>query len=212
MLSEEKGYLLPLPPKYDTARVGERRVNKYSVVELDSCFYSVPDSYVGEFVFLKAYPETIIIYYKENEIAAHKRKYGHFEWSINIDHFRQTFYKKPGALAKSVALLQAAPDLRKIYTSYYIGSEKDFIELLEIISIRGLDKVKQAITKLESINHGGINTEKIKMIAEREDSPSIVVDARREDQIEAYSKDILKSYTAMLGLSSLSIAEEVRVI
>jgi len=212
MLSEEKGYLLPLPPKYDTARVGERRVNKYSVVELDSCFYSVPDSYVGEFVFLKAYPETIIIYYKENEIAAHKRKYGHFEWSINIDHFRQTFYKKPGALAKSVALLQAAPDLRKIYTSYYIGSEKDFIELLEIISIRGLDKVKQAITKLESISHGGINTEKIKMIAEREDSPSIVVDARREDQIEAYSKDILKSYTDMLGLSSLSIAEEVKVI
>lgn len=207
MLSEEKVYLLPLPPKYDSARVCERRVNKYSVIEMDSCFYSVPDAYVGEFVFVKAYPEKIIIYYKENEIASHKRRFGHFEWSIEIEHYRQTFLKKPGALAKSVALLQAAPDLRKIYNNYYIGHEKDFIELLEIIACRGLDKVREAISKLESINPGAINTEKIKMIVERDATKVLRPLKGANTQIEAYSKDILLNYAAMLNFSSKAEAK-----
>jgi len=120
MLEEEKGYLLPLPPKYDSARVCERRINKYSCLEVDSCFYSVPDTYVGQFVFVKAYPQKITAYYGQEEIAEHKRRFGQFEWSIKIEHYRKTFAKKPGALANSLALLQAAPELKEIYKSYYI--------------------------------------------------------------------------------------------
>ncbi len=206
MLSEEKGYLLPLPPKYDSARVCERRVNKYSVIEIDSCFYSVPDAYVGEFVFVKIYVENILIFYKDGRIAEHKRKYGHFEWSIEIDHFRQTFLKKPGALANSLALLQAAPELKKIYNNYYIGYEKDFIGLLEVIAVQGLDKVRQAIDKLETICPGSINTDKIKMIVERNDT---VLLNNKDGRIEAYSRQILASYASVFGLSK---CEEANII
>lgn len=209
MLSQEKEYLLPLPPKYDTARVGERRVSKYSTVEIDSSFYSVPDCYVGQFVFVKIYPEKITIYYMDKEIAQHRRRYGHFEWAIDIDHFRQTFLKKPGALANSVALSQAAPSLKEIYTSYYIGCEKDFIELLEVVSSKGMDKVRQAIAKLESISPGGVSTDKIKMIVQRDGKPETKVVDKENDQIEAFSKDILTGYAAMLNLST---CEEVKVI
>jgi transposase/transposase-like protein len=198
MLSEEKGYLLPLPPKYDSARVCERRVNKYSVIEIDSCFYSVPDAYVGEFVFVKTYVENILIFYKDGRIAEHKRLYGHFEWSIEIDHYRQTFLKKPGALANSLALLQAAPELRKIYNNYYIGCEKDFIELLEVIAVQGLGKVRQAIDKLEAICPANINTDKIKMIVERNDTVPLKT---KDGRIEAYSRLILASYASVFGLS-----------
>lgn len=86
MLTQERQYLLPLPPKYDSTRTFERRINKYSCFELDSCFYSVPDAYVGQFVFVKAYPEKIIVYFREGEIAEHRRRFGHSEWSIEIDH------------------------------------------------------------------------------------------------------------------------------
>ncbi|MCX6382873.1 MAG: IS21 family transposase [Actinobacteria bacterium] len=209
MLSEEKEYLLPLPPKYDSARICERRVNKYSCFEIDSCFYSVPDSYVGEFVFVKIYPEKIIAYYKEEEIAEHKRKYGLFEWSIEIDHFRQTFLRKPGALANSVALLQATPKLKDIYKKYYIQKEKDFIELLEIISVNGLDKIIQAIDKLESINPEIVNTDKIKLLVQRDETKVISLTSKRDSQTEAYSKDILANYAAILNFSS---REEVKVI
>lgn len=201
MLYQEKSYLLPLPPKYDSARTFERRVNKYSTIEIDSCFYSVPDCYVGEFVFVKVYPGKVLVYYREEEIAAHKRRYGNFEWAIEIDHYRQTFLKKPGALANSLALLQAAPELKKIYTNHYIGSEKDFIELLEIISTRGLAKVEQAIAKLNSISPGAVNTDKIKMIAERDDDTHSIV-SKEENQIEIYSKQILSNYAAILSSSA----------
>lgn len=206
MLSEEKGYLLPLPPKYDSSRVGERRVNKYSVIEIDSCFYSVPDFYVGEFVFVKIYVENIQIFYKNEKVAEHKRLYGHFEWAIEIDHFRQTFLKKPGALANSLALLQAAPELRKIYNNYYTGCEKDFIGLLEVIAGCGLDKVAGAISKLESISFNAVNTDKIKMIVERNDTTA---QNNKDGRIEDYSRQILASYSSVFGLSK---CEEASII
>ncbi|HUU40968.1 MAG TPA: IS21 family transposase [Desulfatiglandales bacterium] len=201
MLKVERKYLLPLPPKYDTARTFERRVNKYSTIEIDSSFYSVPDCYVGEFVFVKVYPDKVTAYYREEEVAVHKRIYGQCKWAIDIDHYRQTFLKKPGALANSLALLQAAPELKKIYTSYYIGSEKEFIELLGVISDKGLEKVKDAIARLESINTGSINTDSIKMIVQRnyDSAPRI---SKGNSQIEVYSKEILANYSAMLGSST----------
>ena len=42
-------------------------VNKYSVVTIDQNKYSVPDYLVGKFVNVKAYPDTIEIYYKNNK-------------------------------------------------------------------------------------------------------------------------------------------------
>lgn len=202
MLEEEKSYLLPLPPKYDTARICERRIGKYSCFEIDTCFYSVPDTYVGQFVFVKAYPQRIIAYYREEEIAAHKRKFGPFEWSIKIEHYRQTFLKKPGALANSLALMQAAPELKDIYTNYYIGSEKDFIELLGVVADNGLDKVKGAIEKLVSINCLSINTDKIKLLVQRDEAKALSTAGKKDDQIESYSRQIAKNYAELLNFAT----------
>ena len=133
-----------------------------------------------------------------------------FKWSIEIDHYRQTFLKKPGALANSVALLQATPELKKIYTNYYIQREKDFIELLEIISANGLDKIIQAIDKLESISPKIVNTDKIKLLVQRDEPNKVIsLTSKRDSQTEAYSKDILANYAAILNFSS---QEEVKII
>jgi hypothetical protein len=202
MLQEEKGYLLPLPPKYDTARVCERRITKYSCFELDSCFYSVPDTYVGQFVFVKAYPQKIIAYFGQEEIATHNRRFGQYQWSIKIEHFRQTFLKKPGALANSLALLQAAPELKEIYTNYYIGSEKDFIELLSVAAGSGLDKVRAAIEKLVSINPASINTDKIKLLVQRDEAKIESIACQKDSQIEAYSRQIARNYAELLNFAT----------
>jgi hypothetical protein len=202
MLEEGKSYLLPLPTKYDTARICERRIGKYSCFELDTCFYSVPDTYVGQFVFVKAYPQKIIAYYRQEEIAAHNRRFGQFEWSIKIEHYRQTFLKKPGALANSLALMQAAPELKKIYTSYYIGSEKDFIELLEVVAGNGLDKVRVAIEKLVSINPLSISTDKIKLLVQRDEAKIVSITGQKDDQIESCSRQIAKNYAELLNFAT----------
>ena len=104
ILGEEKDYLLPLPPRYDTARIVEARVDKYACISVDGNHYSVPDHLVGQFIFTKIYPDKIICYHIQKKIASHQRRYGAQEWSININNYLMTLKVKPGALKRSSAL------------------------------------------------------------------------------------------------------------
>jgi transposase-like protein len=56
MLEEEKEFLLPKMPMYETARVEDLRVDKYCTIMIDSCHYSVPDNYVNAVVHVKYTP------------------------------------------------------------------------------------------------------------------------------------------------------------
>ncbi|WP_205842149.1 transposase [Natranaerobius trueperi] len=73
ILEEERAFLLPHLPPYDSARTAELRVDKYSTVCIDNCHYSVPDRYVEEFIFAKIYPKHIKCYYNSRLIAEHEK-------------------------------------------------------------------------------------------------------------------------------------------
>lgn len=190
MLALEKEYLLPQMPRYDTARTAEPRADKYSTIMVDSCHYSVPDSLVGQFIFVKIYPDRIICYHDTKEVARHKKHSSRHQWFIDVSHYIKTLKLKPGALKRSVAFSQVKPELKCIYQKYYRGREKSFIELLELISCEGMDRIKDAIATLVRIDPNGIGTEKIKTIVQRnaimpDDIKSIDVSAT-----EASSKEI----------------------
>lgn len=210
ILNEEREYLLPWLPKYDAARTMELRVDKYSTVCIDNCHYSVPDIYVGNFIFTKVYTTDICLYYKGKRVAKHQRKYGFKKWSIELGHYVRTLKKKPGALAGSVALKQAEPDLKKTYQQYYIGKEKEFIELLELVGEKGWVKVKKSIETLRKINPRDISTEKVKMICNRNDDKPLSV--KSDGDIEAKSKEILKAYGLMLNPAGNKFKEKTLVI
>lgn len=172
ILQEERNYLLPLPPRYDTARITEARVDRYACITVDGNHYSVPDDLVGKFVFIKIYPDRIICYHDEEKIASHKRKYERKKCSIDITHYLRTLKLKPGALVRSSAFSQIQPGLKAIYQKYYQGKEKSFIELLQLTADHNLLSVEQAITLLEKVNPSGVSTEKIRTILERKDDTS----------------------------------------
>ena len=197
ILQEERGYLLPLPPRYDTARITEARADKYSCITVDGNHYSVPDHLVGKFVFIKIYPDRINCYHHEKKIASHKRRYGRKKWSVDITHYLRTLMLKPGALKRSIAFSQIKPGLKIIYQKYYRGKEKHFIELLQLIAIHGLISVKQAITLLEKVNPSGVNTEKIRTILERKNDTSNKI--IHPSDIETQAKRIVNLYQDMLN-------------
>lgn len=197
ILQEERGYLLPLPPRYDTARITEARVDRYACITVDGNHYSVPDYLVGKFVFIKIYPDRIICYHSEKKIASHKRKYGRKKWSIDITHYLRTLKAKPGALKRSTAFGQLQPRLKAIYQKYYQGKEKHFIELLELTAEHNLLAVEQAITLLEKVNPTGVNTEKIRMIVERKDDTSNKIIYPSDIEIQA--QIIVNLYQDMLN-------------
>jgi len=197
ILQEEREYLLPLPPRYDTARITEARVDKYACITVDGNHYSVPDHLVGKFVFIKIYPDRINCYHHEKKIASHKRRYERKKWSVDITHYLRTLILKPGALKRSTAFSQIKPGLKVIYQKYYRGKEKQFIELLQLIAIHSLISVKQAITILEKVNPYGVSTEKIRTILERKDDPSNKI--IHPSDIEIQAKRTINLYQDMLN-------------
>jgi transposase-like protein len=195
MLEKEKNHLLVLPPRYDTARITEVRVDRYSTVSVDANHYSVPDHLVGEFVLVKIYPDKIVCYHNQEKIASHQRCAGRDHWLLDINHYLKTLKFKPAALRRSSAFSQMKPELKAIYRKYYQGQEKQFLQLLELIATYSLPKVSQTITMLEKIPTT-VTTEKIRLILEKKDEPApILVPCA----ITRQAKETLSDYSKLLG-------------
>lgn len=212
ILNEEKAHLLKLMPSYDIARTCELRVNKYSVISVDENKYSVPDHLVGRFVFVKIYPEKISIYHKNTLVSEHQRNYGNHTWNIKFEHYINTLKKKPGALHSSTAMHQMNPKLQTIYQKHYTENPKDFVELIELIGEKSLEKILDAIKELEKLSPTGVNTEKIKMLCNRNEDIIIQKNNERTTEIEKQSKLILSEYGNLVKNSCVAFHEEAKII
>ncbi len=210
-LKEELPYLTKLMPPYDTSRVLELRVNKYSVVTIDENKYSVPDSLVGKFVTTKVYPNDILIYHNNNKVAEHVRSFGAHTWNIEINHYLNTLKKKPGAIHRSTAMHQMNPKLQNIYNKYYTENPRDFIDLIEIISYEGLENIEKAIRELDKINPLNINTQKIKLLCNRKEEIPIYRE-QKDTEIEQHSKSILNDYGNLLKNSTVAFDKEALIV
>ncbi len=172
VLKIEKAYLLPVPPvKFECGKITESRVDKYSTISVDTCRYSVPDSYVGKIVTTKIYPEMVICYFNGETICSHHRQYGFYQWKISLDHYIATLRRKPGALKGSVALKQSDEKLRTLYQRHYKDNSKDFIELVGYMKDRkkNIEDVENAVDQLLTLGSIEINTDKIKLLCDRDE-------------------------------------------
>jgi transposase-like protein len=195
ILEKEKNHLLVLPPRYDTARITEARVDRYSTISVDANHYSVPDHLVGEFVLVKIYPDKILCYHQEEKIADHQRCEGRDHWQMDINHYLKTLKFKPGALGRSSAFLQMKPQLQAIYHKYYQRQQRQYLQLLELVATHSLPKVSQTIGMLEKIPTT-VTTEKIRLILEKKDEPApILVPCA----ITRQAKETLSDYSKLLG-------------
>ena len=212
ILKIEKEYMLPGMPIFDAARIEELRVDKYSTISVDTCRYSVPDEFVGKIVLAKIYSSKVLCYYDGNKVAEHNRKYGFCEWSIKLEHFIRTLKKKPGALASSTAMQQADPRLQQIYNNHYSRREKEFVELLFVISEKSIDEVITAIEILKKISPLDISTEKIKAIINRNNDNVSSYEVADTSGITEKSRDMLNKFKNLIPVSNESFIEEVAVI
>jgi transposase len=209
-LEEEKAFLLPKMPNYETARLETSRVDKYATIMIDTCHYSVPDVYVGKLILTKVYSTHIRCFYERELIAEHSRLYGNQEWSLNLNHYCRTFRHKPGALAHSVALKQADVRLQQLYREYYVKKEKAFVELLFLCQEYSLETIENAVSALQKLTPTDITTEKIKTICQRQ-MPLPQAISAIESTIVAKSKEHLESYGALLPASTERFVREVAI-
>lgn len=165
LLEEERTALLRLPAKLLCSDQIQLRVDKYATVSYKTNRYSVPDCLVGDFVQAKIMSHELLFYHNDRRVASHRRSYQKHEWIIKIDHYLETFKRKPGALAGSVALASSGY-LKELYEAHFVREPRNFIDLLDYCSRQGItdEKLKQVVTQLTRNPVKILSTERVKAL------------------------------------------------
>lgn len=128
-IEEEKKFLKNTKPPLELANITTSVVNKYSFIQIENNFYSVPEYLVGMTVTSKIYYNKILIFSNYEFVCEHKKIDGEKKISADIRHYLKTLSQKPGALKNSF-VLKSNPILRTIYNKYYVQRPKQFIQII----------------------------------------------------------------------------------
>lgn len=150
-IEEEKKKLKSTKPPLELAEVRKSFVNKYSFVQIENNFYSVPEYLVGLAVTSKIYYNKILIYSNNELVCEHKRLDGVKKISANIRHYLKTLTFKPGALRNS-DVLKSNPKLKSIFDKYYTNNPKKFIDLIS----KNKEKSDIALEEILITNSGNL--------------------------------------------------------
>ena len=150
-IEEEKGKLIPAKPPLELAEIKQNHVNKYSFIQIQNNFYSVPEYLVGLTVTSKIYYNKILIYSNNEFVCEHKKLDGQKKISANIRHYLKTLTFKPGALRNSY-VLKSNPKLKSIYDKYYTNNPKKFIGIIE----KNKEKTDKELEKILITNSGNL--------------------------------------------------------
>ena len=148
---DEKAALRPLPAiRFDGARYKEAKVNRYSMVQFETNRYSVPTSYVGERVTIKASAEEVDLITKGMVIAEHPRIYGRNQESIKLDHYLDLLLQKSRALGNTkVYKPQTLPPIYEEYRRHLLArnhnGNREFVKILMLHRDYPPDQVSDAI-------------------------------------------------------------------
>ena len=198
LLQEEKLVMAPTP-RSDMlcSQEVQLRVDKYATVSYKTNRYSVPDHLVGDFIDLKVFSREVHIYHKDVRMFIHPRSYQIHQWVINIEHYLNTFKKKPGALPGSVALASNTY-LKTLYVQYFSNVPRDFIELLSYCREYMIndERLEDSVRRLVNECKGQITVEKLRALlgnSQASQSPT------RDDSICLMAKQQLAMVTGLMN-------------
>lgn len=200
LLCEEKKHLLTLLPRYECCNKLNTKIDKYSTFIFETNHYSVPDTLVGKTLEVKVYTDKLVVLHNGEQVAQHERIYKKYGWKIDIYHYLRTLNKKPGALPRSTALLQADTQIKEIYQKYYTESVREFLQVLEVIREKGLEEVISAIDALNILAPGDYSADKVKTICESRSGINRIKPGT--DVLSKKSKDTLVNYDMLLSVLS----------
>ncbi len=199
LFSLEKPFLHKQPYPLKCCYTKEYRVDKYATIGFLQNRYSVPDSLVGEFVSVKIYSLKLEIYHVNKHVADHLRSYEVHKWLVNIEHYLDTFKRKPGALRDSVALLNSNY-LKEIFVQFFTEKPKEFIELLIFCKKYQIDNehLETTVERLSKGSSGALTLEKIKALLGNKTEDEKVI-AFTKNQTYNFAKSHLYELTSLMN-------------
>lgn len=151
----ERDHLLPLVEGFDLGQVSFPTVNGLGCVKVLTNAYSVP-LLAGVQVQAKVYAATVELWHEGRCIAQHERCYRRQQQILELEHYLDVLYRKPGALAGSKPLEQRRkaglwpPSFDRIWQALMErhgkqNGTRQMIELLKLGPQHGQAKFEQAI-------------------------------------------------------------------
>jgi transposase len=123
LFAQEREHLQPLNPNpYDAAHTATSVASSQFRITLDTNHYSVPASYAHRRVTVKAWPDRVCIYFDNQLIARHARRYGRHLDIEDADHAKALLARRSRAREQRLMMrfLALSPDA----AAYYDGLEQ----------------------------------------------------------------------------------------
>jgi len=208
LFEQEKAFLLPQLPKFESCLISECRVDKYSTIVVSQNHYSVPDHLVKKLLKVRTYTDKIVVYHDNMIVVAHDRSYLNHDWKIELRHYLRTLHKKPGALHQSTAMLQADTKIKNIYEHYYSKDAKIFLEIMEIINEKGVDAVDDSLRELERISPLDMSADKVRAICDYSAEKKNCIRKEYTDPLSQKSRTNLSMYNQLAVIQSEKLTKE----
>lgn len=142
MLDMERCVLQPLPGYvFDPAKRTTGRVDRFCTVRFDTNNYSVPCSYCGKEVAVKAGPETVDIFCSGQVIARHRRCFERKQNVYDLKHYLPLLEKKGRAIFYAKPVQDNLPAYFLDWLAAQKLSPKELTELLYLCLEKGCDAV-----------------------------------------------------------------------
>lgn len=199
LFEAEKPHLYQSNIPYKCFTEDHSKVDKYSSIILFGNRYSVPDFLVGKLLDVRIFAEKIDVYYNKESVCSHTRSYGAHTWTLDLNHYLTTLFRKPGALKGSLVLNQTDEKVKNLYRDYFSDNSKDFIELLQYCKDKNIsfETVEKAVVKLKRISGKDINKDKIITLIDKSKEPETVLN--KEDEIYHHSLNMLNEYASLFS-------------
>jgi transposase len=152
----EREHLLPLAEEgFDLAQTSFPTVNGLGCAKVLTNMYSLPLP-AGAQVQAKAYATTVELWHEGRCVAQHERCYRRQQQILDLEHYLDVLYRKPGALAGSKPLEQRRqaglwpPSFDRIWEALMKrhgkqSGTKQMIDLLKLSQKHGQEKLQKAV-------------------------------------------------------------------
>ncbi len=148
---QERPKLRPLAAAgFDLARILNVRASRQFRVPFEANQYSVPARYAGERLLLKAYPDRVCLYHREQLVARHPRSFDRHQDIEDPEHARELLAQRKSAREQRLLtqLFALSPRAR----AYYAGLEAKRVnprvharKILALAEMHGVEAVSRAL-------------------------------------------------------------------
>jgi hypothetical protein len=175
----DKVHLLPFPKQdYPACETRPVKANSYSQVVFETNRYSVPHTYAGKQLVLRAFPFKIEVLSLENVIATHRRCFGREQDIFDPLHYLSLLEQRPGAFEHTLPLRQWRKKWPATYEQLLTGLQqskpdgqgiREFIAILKLHLAHSTDQVEQAVAA--AVHTGMLNLDGVMYHLQRLSSP-----------------------------------------